>query len=360
MVTTFALPRSTPPRRRLSASGTVIGVDIGSHSIKIVQMEPGAARPRVCRMVPHANPPTASNPELWLAEIEQTLSRAWSSRNRWWPLPAACVLSMKMMTFRTVEVTESDDESIAAQALQSAIEDDTTTATGQWISEAWSTHLDAPSHGNRNYALLGIEESFAEGLSAVLWRCGMDCRIIDGLPFALARAVSGTADEPVAVIDWGDSAMTLTIVIDGRPYFTRLLRDCELRALTGALMRPLDLEPEQCQQLLAAYGFCQTAIGAEPNDMTAVLGELSAPYLHHVQEELRRTWAFLQQLTGQTPKSVILTGGGAAVKRSGDMIRAAFPVPTKLWTMPSPTNSQNETDAPFASAFALAGLLKSR
>jgi type IV pilus assembly protein PilM len=264
---------------------------------------------------------------------------------------------MKMMTFRTVEVTESEDESIAAQALQSAIEDDATTASGQWISEAWSTHLDTPSHGGRNYALLGIEESLAEGLAAVLWRCGLDCRIVDGLPFALARAVNGSADEPVAVIDWGDCAMTLTIVIDGRPYFTRLLRDCELRALTGALMRPLDLEPAQCQQLLAAYGFCRSDVGSEPSDMTAVLGELSAPYLHHVREELQRTWAFLQQLPGQTPKSVILTGGGAAVKRSVEMVRAAFPVPTKVWTL---ANSPNENDAPYASAFALAGLVKNR
>ncbi|HET6424056.1 MAG TPA: hypothetical protein VFG20_10260 [Planctomycetaceae bacterium] len=337
-----------------------MGIDIGSQSIKIVQLEAGADRLRVCRTVPHANPPSGFHPELWLAEIERTLSCAWSSRNRWWPLPAACVLSMRMMTFRTVEVADSADESAQQQALQDAFNDDSTVSAGTSVTEAWSTHLDGPLHGSRNYALLGVDEHFAEGLAAVLWRGGLDCRILDGPPFALARAIGRSAIEPVAVIDWGDSAMTLTIVVDGRPYYTRILRDCELRALTAAMMRPLDLEAEQCQQLLVAYGFCEIDTGVEPSDMRSVLGELSEPYLHQVQDELRRTWSFLQQLPGQTPKSAILLGGGAAVKRSVEIVREAFPIPIHVWSLPSTAITPSEHDASFAAAYAVAGLLKNR
>ncbi len=343
-----------------------MGVDIGSQSIKIVQLESsgGAVRPRVCRVVPHANPPVVSNPDLWLAEIEQTLSRAWSSRNRWWPLPAACTLSMKLMSFRTFEMQETADEPTSSQDLQVAFQDEPDTAVGNWVTEAWSTQLDASSQGHRNYALLGIEESFAEKLSAVLWRCGLDCRVLDGLPFAMARAVNGSAvAEPVAVIDWGDSAMTLAVVVDGRPFYTRILRDCELRSLTTAMMRPLDLEAEQCRQLLAAYGFCRTESCAEANDMSAVLAELSAPYLNHITDELHRTWAFLQHLPGQTPKSVVLMGGGAALKLSAAVVRTALPVPIKVWALPSTkaTSHELDTNSPaFGTAFALASLLKSR
>lgn len=358
--------RSMLPRRRLSASGTVVGVDIGTHSIKIVQVESGggAIRPRVCRVVAHANPPASTSSDLWLAEIEHTLSRAWSSRNRWWPLPAACTLSMKLMAFRTFEVQESEDESATSQDLQTAFQEEPDTAVGPWISEAWSTQLDVSSQGHRNYAVLGVEESFAEKLAAVLWRCGLDCRVLDGLPFAMARAAStASVPEPVAVIDWGDSTMTLTVVVDGQPFYTRLLRDCELRSLATAMMRPLDLEAEQCRQLLTAYGFCRTESSTEANDMSTVLAEISAPYLNHVTEELRRTWAFLQQLPGQMPKSVVLMGGGATLKMSAAMIRSVIPAPVKVWTLPSTSGKEADTDtnsAAYGTAFALAGLLKAR
>ncbi len=358
--------RSLLPRRRLSASGTLVGVDVGSHSIKIVQLEPGSGtqRPRVCRVVANTNPPSAANPELWLTEIEHTLSRAWSSRNRWWPLPAACALSMKLMSFRTFEMQESEDEPTSSNDLQTAFQEEPDTAQGAWVTEAWSTQLDASAQGHRNYALLGIEETFAEKLAAVLWRCGLDCRVLDGLPFAMARAASSTtATEPVAVIDWGDSAMTLTVVVDGQPFYTRMLRDCELLSLKTAMMRPLNLEAEQCGQLLAAYGFCRSESHSTTNDMSAVLSELSAPYLNHVTDELRRTWSFLQQLPGQMPKSVVLMGGGATLKISSAIVRAALPVPIKAWTLPSLSAAETERDttsAAFGTAFALASLLKSR
>lgn len=359
--------RSLLPRRRLSASGTVVGVDIGSHSIKIVQLEPGGAaiRPRVCRVVAHTHPPTTNQPELWLTEIEQTLHRAWSSRNRWWPLPAACTLSMKLMAFRTFEMQDATDESAVPQDLQAAIQDEPEALHGTWMTEAWSTQLDASSsQGHRNYALLGMEESFAEKLSAILWRCGLDCRVLDGVPFAMARAAgTSAAPEPVAVIDWGDSTMTLTVVVDGRPFYTRILRDCELNCLASAMMRPLDLETDQCRQLLTAYGFCRSENNTSDSDMSTVLAEISAPYLNHLAEELRRTWTFLQQLPGQTPKSVVLMGGGAALKRSAAIVRAVLPVPVKAWAVPSMNVSESDPDnssAVFGTAFALASLLKSR
>jgi Tfp pilus assembly PilM family ATPase len=359
----FSLPKSTPPRRRLSGSGTVVGVDIGSQSIKIVQMEANSLRPRVCRVMPHENPPTAFHPELWLEEIDKTLRRAWSSRNRWWPLPAACSLSMKMMNFRTLELPHTEDEDSTPQLLERAFEEDVETSAGSWITEAWATQLDVPSQGHRNCAVLGVEQSLAEGLSAVLWKSGLDCRVLDGLPFVMARAVGGSTTEPVAVIDWGDSTMTLTVVVDGLPYFTRILRGCELHALTTAMQRPLDLEIAQCQQLLTAYGFCQTENGTADGDMASVLADISAPYLHHLHDELHRTWAFLQQLPGQTPKAAILMGGGAAMKNSAAMIQGALPVTTKIWTSPTAPSITDDTEmnsASFASAFALAGLLKNR
>ncbi len=366
MTTTTSAPVSQRHRRRLSPAGTVVGVDIGCHSLKIVQLEAGSGhrRPRVCRIVPHANPLDPSQPEECLAEIGRTLQRTWSSRNRWFPLPAACTLSISLMTFRTVEVPAAANEAVSREQLQQAFLADLDAGTVAWMVDGWPTHSESASRNSRNFALLGVREDFATGVAAQLWNCGLDCRILDGLPFAMARATASLATaEPVAVIDWGHSAMTFTVVVNGRPGFTRILRDCELRVLTTAMMRPLELDADQCRQLLEAYGLCQSASSTDVNSMTSVLAEISAPYLNHLDEELRRTWAFLQQLPGQTPKSAVLMGGGAALKMSAEITQSALPVPIDVWSLGtgSPTPGPNSSPAAtFAPAWSLARLLTTR
>lgn len=364
------------PARTLASAGTMVGIDIGCHSVKIVQLEAGfgTLRPRVCRVVPHASPLTPADPFRCLDEIERTLQRAWSSRNRWWPLPAACTLSMNLMTFRTLELPMADDEPDSPQAWQTAFLSETEAGTGSWIVEGWPTQVELPSRGGRSYAVLGIDEEFASAISTRLWRCGLDCQVLDGLPFAMARAATALAHAgtghggavpggPIAVIDWGDSALTLTVVVAGRPCFTRVLRDCELRSLTTAMMRSLQLESEQCRQLLEAYGFGRSAGGLEANDMSAVLSEIAAPYLNQLGEELRRTWLFLQHLPGQMPTRVILMGGGATLKLSASHIRAAMPVPIEVWSMPQSSAAGAKAEsasAAFGPALALASLRRDR
>jgi len=171
--------------------------------------------------------------------------------------------------------------------------------------------------------------------------------------------------EPVAVIDWGESAMTLTVVVEGRPCFTRLLRDCELKTLTTAVRRTLNLEADQCRQVMKVYGFGRSAGGVEASDMSSLLAEIAAPSLNLLGEELHRTWLFLQHLSGQTPNRVILMGGGATLKMSAAHVRAAMPVPVPVdvGTMPQSSTAEAKSEsasAAFGPALALASLKRDR
>ena len=93
-----------------------------------------------------------------------------------------------------------------------------------------------------------------------------------------------------------------------------------------------------------------------------MLAEIAAPYLNRLGEELRRTWIFLEHLAGQTPIRVILMGGGAALKRSADIVRGSMPVPTEVWMMPQGATADRSgpASAPFGPALALAGLTRNR
>ncbi len=368
-MSTAALPLSiskSSRRRTAPSAATMVGVDIGCHSAKIVQLEKGFAtvRPRVCRVVPHEVPLTPDDPLRCLDEIERTLRRAWSSRNCWCPLPAACILSMNLMTFRTFELPLAEGSPVTSQDWQNSFVSETEAMSSGMIVEGWPTQTALPARGNSSFAALGIDESFASAIVDRFWKCGLDCQVLDGLPFAMARAVTGAGIEgTVAVIDWGYSTMTLTVVVDNRPYFTRVFRDCELRSLTSVVMRSLQLEAPQCQQLMTAYGFGQSTRDFEATEMSAMLAEIAAPYLNRLSDELRRTWQFLQQLTGQTPARVILMGGGATLKSSASIVSSAIRVPIEVWSLPHNSNSgggPESASAPFGPAFALARLTRNK
>lgn len=359
---TSVLPSSKPPRRRLTLSGTVVGVEIGSHSIKLVQLESAARidQPRVCRVIRHATPLSMHDPEQCLRQIEQTLKGAWSSRNRWCPLPAACALSMRLMEFRSFDRPEADGSTFASSDLQSLFQDDSAPANDPWMVETWQSQVEGTGHGTQTFAALGLRESFARGLAARLWSCGLDCRVIDGMPQVLARATTAfTSTDPVAVIDWGYSTMTLTVVVNGRPYFTRVLPDCELQSLYTALMRPLNLDLEQSQQLLEAYGFSLAESGVEPSNMSAALAELSAPYFTRLGDELRRTWMYLHQMPSQTPKALVLMGGGAMIRSSAALLTQSLPLPARVWSVSTGGSNGTPLSPLYGPALALARLLKS-
>ncbi len=268
---------------------------------------------------------------------------------------------MRLMEFRSFDRPDSDGSTFAPSELQSLFQDDSTLATDPWMVETWLSQVEGTGHGTQTFAALGLRESFAKALAARLWSCGLDCRVIDGMPQAVARAATTfTSADPVAVIDWGYSAMTLTVVVNGRPYFTRVLPDCELQSLSTAMMRPLNLDLDQSQQLLETYGFSLTESGAEPDNMTAALAEISAPYYSRLREELGRTWMYLQQMPSQTPKALVLMGGGALIKASAALLGEMLPIPVRVWSLTPGGPNGSPLSATFGPALALARLLKTR
>ena len=87
---------------------------------------------------------------------------------------------------------------------------------------------------------------------------GLECRVLDGQPLAIARAVEMLQPQGITtthgVLDWGYERATLSIVRDGAPVFTRELRRCGINRTTSALSQALGVSPDDAQQVLTQYG----------------------------------------------------------------------------------------------------------
>jgi len=347
-------------RRRSRGIGTIVGIDIGTFSIKVAQRESGnsSAKLRVCRVVPHSSPLDPADSDGCLNRIDETLSRVWSSRNRWWPIPASCCLSMSLLEFRTLELPATSDGDTDAPKLIDEFTADIPERSEAWVVDGWATQLPNPTRKSSiSYIALGMRQDFAESIAASFWRCGLDCQLIDAIPIAMARSCHENSSA-VALLDWGFTSVTLTIAIDGQPYFTRILRDCGLKHLLSSIENSLQVNSEQARHLLEIYGFVVSANDPEESDLKALLAELTAPYLKRFGDELIRTWSFLQQMPGQSPSRMVVMGGGASLKNSMVGLKESVRFPIEIWKPPASCGMEHRTEAPsvlFGPTLALAG-----
>jgi len=177
----------------------------------------------------------------------------------------------------------------------------------------------------------------------------LNCRVIDGLPFALARAVelayAPGLTAPVGAVDWAYASATFSVVSAGRPLFTRHLRNCGAGLLVGAVSEELNLSEEESAQLLLAYGLPdQKEVDGRRKEVQDVIAEVIAGHLNEMCEELARTLSYLKmQSSAILPERLCLFGEGATVKNVTSFLSAKVELPIDVWRLP-PTDSRVRQD----------------
>ena len=166
----------------------------------------------------------------------------------------------------------------------------------------------------------------------------------------------------MAAIDWGFTSALFTLVVDGRPVFTRMFRDCGMRHLMDALSERLQLPHNECWQLLTSYGFSANAPdGASQSDVRRVLTQLADAPFRKLLEETEKTVSFLrQQYQELFPQRLWLFGGGATIRNVANLIAAAVGIETGVWQlMPNSSDTNSPADpvqAVLGPAIALSAL----
>jgi Tfp pilus assembly PilM family ATPase len=213
-----------------------IGIDFGTKVVKVAQLERAEGVLRWRRAVIPRSP--AAGPLATGQQLRETLEVHGGFHGR----IAACTLPMSATELRAIAVppgSETERRAMIAQDLEAAI-----TANGPREFDFWQAGASGPSGGEQDgVQVLSVPSAKVAELTDSLAAAGLECAVLDGLPCALARAVSLSSAQPgegpLAAIDWGHENATLTIVQGGRSQFTRLLRDCGAGALFQEVSRAL-------------------------------------------------------------------------------------------------------------------------
>ncbi len=315
-----------------------IGVDIGTHMVKLAQVERRGSRVELVEAmcIPRQEPWLDSNDAgadvPTSVEIQAALSLGTRFRGR----DAAVTLPMAVCDVRSCSVQGDTDAERRAAVLQE-LESVHANTPGTREFDHWSVELPSDKKGNAdNTIALSVASSWANRVTQDLREAGLVGHALDGLPLAVARAIAlgmPHATEFIAAVDWGNHRATLCSVKNGRPLFVRCLRDCGFQSVTNALCKTLSVTADEAQKLLRDHGLPNRTRG-EVTELQGVVEEVAREPLDRFIDELTRTTTYLsQQRRSLAPTKVVLLGGGAAVKNVASYLAEHLELPIETWCL---------------------------
>jgi type IV pilus assembly protein PilM len=348
-----------------------IGVDVGTHTVKLAQTVREGASVRLHRAA------VIQRPASWSGDdglaLEQPITsypeiRAAIECGDFVGRNAVSTLSMNACQLRSLNVPPGTDDErrtiIADELAEDWAELRNPMEFDFWETEPGKTEKGADSF---NVNVLATSRMWISQVWRDCRRSGLDCWAIDGLPLATARTVglAGglTGGQRALVIDWGFSNTTLCIAGDDRPLYSRRIHDCAFGKVIDAIMNRLAVTLDEAQHLVETEGLVagEDHSGGDLETAKAITSAASGT-LEELVRQISRTLQFTEmQRRHLQPTSVWLVGGGASMKNIGPYLSEVLSLPVHIWNMqaegaPIPCAADNRA-AVFASAAALSSLV---
>lgn len=351
-----------------------IGVDLGTHAVKLAQAERTSEGVRLRRAAviqrpapwPEADALAADEPDPSWPEIVAALECGdFQGRS------AACLLPMNVCELRGLKVPQGDEfERRAMIAGELADDDDQRPAPIEFDYWELGGEKGIETSEGFNVNVLSVARPWIDQVADDCRRARLDCWAIDGTPLAMARTASlaarQRASDRVVAVDWGFSNTTLAIVGRGRPLYARRLHDCHFHQCLSAIEQALGVSRDHAQHLVDAHGVLpprDAPAGDEGGDrelqsaVTSAISEIASSLV----EQVNRTLRFVEsQRRHQHPTSLLLMGGGASVRNMGPFLSAALDMPVATWQVPLDRGVdqmlQGRRSALFGPALALSAL----
>jgi Tfp pilus assembly PilM family ATPase len=342
-------------------------VDIGTHAVKLAQVVRDGAGLRLHGAAVIQRP--TAWPDGDRLAFEQPVSsrqeiRAARTGGRFAGRNAVCLLPMNVCQLRGLNVPPGDDHerrSMIGDELAPEWEEQQVAMNFDfWELEAAPADKGPDSH---NVNVLAVARPWITQLASDCSHAGLNCWAIDGVPLAMARAVSlaggpGSGRRALAV-DWGFSNTTLCIVGDGRAWYTRRVSDCAFGKALDLISQRLGVTLDQAQYLVDAHGITSPDDDAADRTVQEALTDAIDKVLDGLRDQMRRTLQFLElQRRHLHPMGVWLMGGGASLRNVVPWLAAEMQLPVHLWNIPCEEEAcrAGNQRAVFAGAAALSAM----
>lgn len=285
----------------------LVGVDVGSYAVKMVQLTQGKAGHKLENMGMALVPSSAvSEGRIENPKVVADVLRKLAKNLRIKPGPIAASISGYEVMIKKIEMPTMTEEELGIRLRQE-------------IAQYVPYQLDEV---NVDYEIVDVSKSRAKFMDvllvaakkeavsfhvSMLRSAGFEPMVIDVDYFALSNAFEATygvfADENIVLMDIGASKTTMTIVQAGRPLFTRDLAFGG-HTITHRIASELGSSPEQAERIKLGLGSEQVDRARLEKAFIEALGELST--------DLRRALDFFFSHFPEAKLHKIFLSGGSA------------------------------------------------
>ena len=321
-----------------------IGVDVGTHTVKLAQAAREGTAVRLHRAAVIQRPvswdgddklcweqPITSYPEI----------RAALDCGGFVGRDAVCTLPMNVCQLRGLNIPPGKDQERRAMAADELTE--------EWSEKKVSMEFDFwemdPGKTEKtsdafNVSILAASRPWVGQLWRDCRQSGLDCWAIDGVPLATARAIGlmgGLAGgRRVLAVDWGYSNTTLCVVGEDRCLYSRRIHGCTFSRVLDIVMEEFGVTLDEAQHLVDAHGL----VSAEPgpsadHQVQTALTDAVSDQMDELVRQLTRTLQFLETQRRHLHASAVwLLGGGASMRNVGPYLAQLLNVPVQIWQVP--------------------------
>lgn len=321
-----------------------IGIDVGAQSIKVAQVEQAGESfcLRDAVILPRGEPwrwddPTdATTSRASYKEISAALNAGHHFCGR----KTACTLPPCLYQIHALRLPPGKPTERRSMAAHELAEHDQRNNTDFefdfWDIETAEADDDSESP---NVNVLSLASVWGDQVARDFARLKLNCQVLDGPVHPLARAIQmmpqHNSQLPVAVLDWGFQSVTISLVIGGKPVYTRQIHRCGYHRVLDSVMETMDFSRERAQYVLLEYGL-PTSHGEDRTFHPAqqMIADAVSSNLRELIEEIQRTLAYLRsQRSHWYPHQIVLFGGGAMIKNVEVLITERTGIQTEPWQM---------------------------
>ncbi|MFH0890916.1 MAG: type IV pilus assembly protein PilM [Candidatus Liptonbacteria bacterium] len=313
-----------------SVAPDVLGVDIGTTSIKAVEVVAGERAPRLANYGYLANKNSvsrantvlqASSLKLFEDDVAHLLKELVGSMK---PNTDRAIASIpNFLTFSTIlsfpEMNDSElNKSMAYQAKQ-YIPMPLTEVVLEWIKVGEVENENGVRE--QQILLISVPREETEKYQKIFKKAGLSLATLEVEAFSLARGLVGEDKSSTVIVDIGSRSTAFVVVEGGKLKFLGHT-DFAGASITQALVSSLSINPVRAEELKRERGIGGTGPNYE-------LSTIMIPFLDVIIEEAKRVIRSYEIQFAFAPKieRIILSGGGANLPGIDKYFRKRFELP---------------------------------
>lgn len=340
------------PMNLLHGVGEFFSLDIGTNSLRIVQLSGNSRRGwNLSRYayVPVDEKTVADSSDLGRRRLGEVITNAVSqagirTKNVAIGLPAG-------KTFTSIVETDTLPEKELAKSFRYEIEK----YVPMSINDAKVDYVvlgTSPNNPSKTEILISsIAKDYAESTMEIIERAGLNVIAMEPEPLAMARAlaVPGAMDATV-IVDFGERATDLVIFYRNEPRLVRTIPG-GLGNFVKTLASALSIREDQARQYVLKFGL------AEDQAEGQVFRALSHPLDGYTAELTKSIRFFQTKYTSSKVGGIVLSGCANNIPLLAEYIEARTGVPTMKgnpWQSVNLTSEQQRILAPVSCEFAVA------